>query len=368
MKIISITTLLLMAIISSTIANDDVTTCKKCHPIISSEFDNSMHKDTTIFGDKVHKAVWDKHPNKAEDKYTCAKCHTPNSDDKHAGITCLSCHTITDVSKHAKSNTNTYEKRPKTLYSAQKGMEDKKVVYKEISSWLGMIKTKVGSPYHDIDYTNKNYYNANMCMGCHSHKQNSHEFNICTLDDDGAKNSETNCISCHMPKVAGTATTIRKSATHAFHGFAGVNKSPELLKKYIELDFKKAAAGFSISIENMAPHDMLTHPLRVLELRVTIKRAGKSIELPSHQFARIIGDAGKPTMPWLATEVVKNNMIKANETRTVTFDTKLENGDSVEATLGYHIVNPESAKPLGLENEKELIEFKILKSKYFTVN
>jgi len=368
MKIISITALLLMTIISSSIANDNVTTCKKCHPIISSEFDNSMHKDTTIFGDKVHKAVWDKHPNKAKDKYTCAKCHTPNSDDKHAGITCLSCHTITNVTKHAKSNTNTYEKKSKTFYSAQKGMEDKKIVYKETSSWLGMVTTVEGSPYHDIDYRNKNFYNSNVCMGCHSHKQNGHKFNVCELDDKTIENAKTDCITCHMPKVAGTATTIRKSNTHAFHGFAGANRSSELLKDYIGIGFKKATGNFSISIKNMAPHDMLTHPLRVLELKVTIKRADKSIELPSHKFARIIGNNGKPTMPWLATEVVKNSMIKANETRDITFDTKLESGDSIEVILGYHIVNPKAAKPLGLENEKDLTEFKVLKNKYFTID
>ena len=357
-----------MAIISSTIANDDVTTCKKCHPIISSEFDNSMHKDTTTFGDKVHKAVWDKHPNKAEDKYTCAKCHTPNSDDKHAGITCLSCHTITDVSKHAKSNTNTYEKRPKTLYSAQKGMEDKKVVYKETSSWLGMVKTKVGSPYHNIDYRNKNYYNGNVCMGCHSHKQNSHKFNVCAIDNKGASDTKENCITCHMPKVYGTATTIRKSDTHAFHGFAGANRSSNLLKKYINIDYQKSSSGFTISVENMAPHDMFTHPLRVLELLVTIKRDGKSIELSSHKFARIIGDSGKPSMPWLATEVVKNNMIKAKEKRAIKYNTKLKQGDSIEVILGYHIVNPKAAKPLGLGNEKDLTELKVLKSKYFSID
>jgi len=70
-------------------------------------------------------------------------------------------------------------------------------------------------------------------------------------------------------------------------------------------------------------------------------------------------------MPWLATQIIKDNMIKANEKRVISFDTKLQKGDEIEAILGYYIVNPKAVKKLGLENEKELSTFIPLKDVYF---
>lgn len=53
-------------------------TCKGCHPIIYAEFNQSAHRKSSIYEDKIHKAIWDIHPNKAKNKYTCNECHTPS--------------------------------------------------------------------------------------------------------------------------------------------------------------------------------------------------------------------------------------------------------------------------------------------------
>jgi hypothetical protein len=362
-------TLALMALLSIELSANNLNTCKSCHPTIYNEFQQSYHKKSTIKEDKVHKAIWDKHPAKAKGNYKCAKCHTPeeSKDTAHAGVTCISCHTIMDVEKHAKSNKNIYETKDKTLYSAQKGMEDKKVIYKEKSSWFGLVKETTGSPYHDIDYRNKKFYTGEMCMGCHSHKQNANKFNVCTTDLAGAKNKESNCITCHMPQVEGSSTTIRESKTHAFHGFAGVRNAPELLAKHVEFNYNKSSSGFEIIVHNKAPHNLLIHPLRVVRLKTILKRDGKSEELKTYTFVKVIGTEGKASMPWLATEVVKDNMIKGDEKRVVKFDKILKSGDEIEAILGYHIVNSKAVKKLGLEDEKELSKFITLKSSYFKV-
>jgi len=357
----------LLAIFAIELSATDLNTCKGCHPIISSEFQDSFHKKSTIYEDKVHKAIWDKHPAKAKGQYKCAKCHTPNKNDMHTGITCVNCHTITDVKEHTRVNENIYETKDKTLYSAQKGMEDKKVIYHEKSSMFGLIKKTTGSPYHDIDYTNKNFYTGKMCMGCHSHKQNSHKFTVCETGTEGAKDTEQNCITCHMPQVKGSATNIRESKTHAFHGFAGVRNAPELLSKYIDINYTKTDSGFNIIVHNKAPHNLLTHPLRVVALKTTIKRDGKIQELKTFKFMKIIGTEGKPSMPWLATEVIKDNMIKDNEKRILSFDNKLQSGDEIETILGYFIVNPKAVKKLGLEKDKELTKFTHIKNGYFKI-
>jgi len=356
----------LITLLSIQLFADDISTCKSCHPTIYNEFQQSFHKKSSINEDKVHKAIWDKHPAKAKGKYKCAKCHTPNN-TVHEGMTCISCHTITDVKSHPKSNENVYEKKPKTFYSAEKGMEGKKIVYQEKSSWFGIVKETTGSPYHDIDYRNENYYTGKICMGCHSHKQNGKGFNVCEIDMSGAESKESNCITCHMPKIAGSATTIRESKTHAFHGFAGVRNAPERLSKYVDIGYKKLENGFEISVTNNSPHPLLTHPLRVVKLKTTLKRDGKVQELKTHTFVKVIGTEEKPSMPWLATQIVKDNMLKAKESRVIPFDTKLQAGDEIEVVLGYHIVNPKVAPKLGLESEKELTKFTTLKSSYFQV-
>jgi hypothetical protein len=347
-------------------ATDDASTCKGCHPIIYNEFQQSFHKKSSIKDDKVHAAVWDKHPAKAKGKYKCAKCHTPNN-SSHEGMTCVTCHTITGIESHPKANKNIYETKPKTLYSAEKGMEDKKIVYQEKSSWFGLVKETTGSPYHDIDYTNENYYTGKVCMGCHSHKKNAHDFDVCKTDIAGSENKESNCITCHMPKVSGSSTSIRQSKTHAFHGFAGARNNPEMLSKHVNIDFKQESEGFSITVENKAPHNLLTHPLRVVQLKTTLKRHGEAKALKTETFIKAIGTDNKPSMPWLATQVVKDNMLKANEKRVVTFKEEIKSGDEIETILGFYIVNPKAAPKLDLEKEKELTSFTVLKHSYFKV-
>jgi DNA-directed RNA polymerase subunit RPC12/RpoP len=361
--------LYILALSSLLFANNaDTASCKKCHPTIVSEFQSSMHKKSSIHDDKIHKAVWDKHPAKAKGKYKCAKCHTPNStkSTEHEGITCLSCHTIMDVQKHEKANKNIYSGKKKAFYSAEAGRESEKVVYKTTTSWWGN-KTTIGSAYHDLDYTNNIYYTGEICMGCHSHKQNSHSFNVCVTEDAGAKDKKSNCITCHMPKVEGTATTVRISKKHTFHGFAGARVESRMLSKYVDINFAKNSNGFDITINNNAPHALLTHPLRVVQLKTTITRNSKAIALKTHTFVKLIGTKGKPSMPWVATEVVKDTMIKANEKRVIKYEDALQSGDKVEVTLGFYVVNPKALKKLNLDGDKEISKFTILKTKNFNI-
>ncbi|OHE00596.1 MAG: hypothetical protein A3G74_00825, partial [Sulfurimonas sp. RIFCSPLOWO2_12_FULL_34_6] len=361
--------ILAVALPSLLFAKSEMDTCMKCHPSIVEEFKGSMHKNSSFYDDEIHKAVWEKHPLHEKGDYKCSKCHAPssqNEDSVKEGISCSTCHTIKSVEQHAKSNSNVYEKDSKTFYSAEEGRESEKVVYKQKTSMFGMNKTTVGSPYHDIDYTNENFYTAEVCMGCHSHKQNSHEFTICETDKEGAKDKKQNCITCHMPKVLGSATTIRQSEKHAFHGFAGARKHPEMLSQYVEIELEKKADGFNVIVENKASHNLLTHPLRVVELRVNLIRDGKTTALKTEKFMKIIGRDKEPSMPWIANEVLVDSMIKKQEKRSVGYDNLLTSGDKIEVQLGYYVVNPKALKKLSLEGNEEAEKFTTLKYKYFT--
>lgn len=311
------TLLYILALSSALFANvhlgADQASCVECHQTITKEFESSMHKNSSIYADKVHNAVWNKHPLKAKGNYKCAKCHTPNATTKEQqkqGIRCIECHTIKSLTSSDKKNLNN---------SSQ-----------------------------------------NMCMSCHAINKNAHNFELCRTDGFEEKNTKQNCITCHMPKVG-------DKEQHTFHGFAGARKHPQMLSKYVTLGIAKDATGFEISVKNEAPHTLLTHPLRVVQLRATLTRDSKKTKLKTHTFVRIIGRDGKPSMPWAANQIVKDNMIKGKEKRTIRFDEKLQSGDKIKVSLGFFVVNPKAIKKLNLENEKELKKFTILKSQFFYV-
>jgi predicted nucleic acid-binding Zn-ribbon protein len=356
--------LLLITLSTQSYATLENTTCQRCHPVIYAEYQNSMHAKASIFKDPVHKAVWDKHPAKKKGKYKCAKCHTPSDKQLMAGestlvknevqqtepISCQLCHKIESVEKHTKTNKNIISTEEKTFFSADKELRGQKIVFKEESHLLGLLKTKTGSPYHDIDYSNENFYNGNMCMGCHSHKQNSQGFAVCDMEVKQGDSKET-CISCHMPQVKGSLANQKESATHAFHGHSIHAVTPTTLSKYIKLTVDTNEHGFIINIKNEATHTLFSQPLRLNQLRVSIEREGKVTPLETESFLKVIGKDGKPAMPWLANEVLKDTLIKALETRKVSYSTVLKKDDVVLLEFGYYLVNPKAAKKLGITDE-----------------
>jgi len=362
--------------------------CQKCHPVIYKEHASSMHSNASIFNDPIHKAVWDRHPLKKKKKYACAKCHTPNDKELinrlkslqkatpqqnraqlKEGVSCVSCHNIQSIEKHEKSNKNIITKDKKTLFSArlsEKDIEDKKFEMKQ--SFFGLVTKKSGSPYHHIDFTNRLYYNGGVCLGCHSHKENAQHFKVCEMDvKEDSMSNEENCISCHMPKVAGSFTTLTESKTHRYHGFTGSIHKPKMLAKYVKIDFNREKDGFTITLFNKANHALLLHPLRVGELRVVIIHNGKKVSLEPKKFMRVIGKENHPSAPWLANEVVKDTQIQAKEKRVVHYNKELQSGDRVIVTLGHYIITQEAAKKLGLEENRELTKFKVLKEESFSV-
>jgi hypothetical protein len=318
------------------------------------------------------------HPAKKKGNYKCAKCHTPSDHDLLAGkhplkenpiqidepVSCQTCHTIKSVEEHTKANKNIYTNTPKYFYSADKTRKGQKVIFKEETSFFGMLKTTVGSPYHDIDYSNKNYYNGKACLGCHDHKQNAKGFAVCDMEIKQGDSKET-CISCHMPQVKGALANQKHTPTHAFHG-ATIHHKPVDLSKYVKLSLAKGSNGFTITIKNEATHTLFPQPLRLSQLKVSIEKDGKETALPPVNFQRVIGTEGKPAMPWLATEVIKDNAIKALETREIPFDTALHKGEVVVVQFGYYIANPKAAQKLGI-TQKEATDFIILKEQRFPV-
>jgi len=339
------------------------TLCKTCHPTIYNEYKGSMHFKSTLERNPLHKAIWDKHPLKASNSYKCAKCHNPKVEHKvQEGVDCISCHKIKDIQEHSRANQNIYEKKAKLFYSKDNKQRDKVVRYHKENSFFGLFTKTTGSPYHDIDYTNTNYYTGRVCMGCHSHLKNKAGLMLCQTPKEGASNEKQNCITCHMPQVLGSATTIKKTKTHAYHGFLGAYNKPSLLAKYIDLDVTKKDNKLIITLTNNSPHPLFTHPMRVVRLHIALKDKNKTVLNKNIDFARVLGKDNKVSSPALATTVLKDTMLKAHEKRVITLEApKFTKG---EAIVGYFKVTSKVAQKLNIK-DKDLTEFVELKKMEF---
>jgi hypothetical protein len=344
-----------------------------------------MHKNGSVFNDPVHRAVWEKHPLKKKGRYTCAVCHSPadadlidalennmtalpekNFVERNEPIGCATCHRIESVKDGYRHYTNEYASKAKYYFAAREGdTDEKKVEFGETYGLFGLMTGTKGSPFHTIDYTNKNYYDGTVCLGCHNHKRNKHGFSVCDMERNETQGrKKKNCISCHMPKTKGSVSTLTHTESHAFHGFAGVHTRPDLLAEHIELSAQPQDKQLRVTIKNKADHKLFAHPLRLGELRVDIERDGKHIALEPIRFHTKIGSNGKPAPPWEAKEVVAARQIGANEAKESFFDVEIRKGDIVTVTLGYRIVDPVTAKKLNIK-DKSLTKFRILKSRRF---
>ena len=272
--------------------------CKKCHPIIYEEYYKSSHRNASVYNNPVHKAMWEAHP-KDERGYTCAKCHSPsdikalnsgklerNDAQINEPISCVYCHTIKDIKEQDPSNTNVTTGKNREFYTAEKGKKGK-AEYEIRSSWFGLVSEPKSSPYHKIDYDNENYYSGNVCMGCHSHTNNEHGFDISMLDaviDEKDKNS---CITCHMPQVVGTKVTINETKTHAYHGIAGIYHDSKKMGEYIDLKLSKDKDGFAITVVNRSNHALFGQAFRQGVLKAELRRGGRIIKLDPFIFERV---------------------------------------------------------------------------------
>ena len=366
--------LLLVLFLTNTLLANESKICQKCHPLIYDEYTQSSHKNASIYNNPIHKAMWDKYP-KNEEGYTCAKCHTPsdlkalqsgelskNSIQTDEAISCIYCHLIKTIDEGDKSNTNVLSTKHREFYTAQKGKKGK-AEFKTVTSWFGLVKESRSSPFHKIDYSNENYYTGNVCMGCHSHTNNEHSFDISMLDAMIDKKDKNTCITCHMPQVPGTKVTLLNTKTHAYHGIAGIYHNTKSMGNYIDFKIIKNSSGFSVNVINKSNHALFGQAYRQGILKAEIIRDGKTIELKPFIFERILAKDGQEVMPWDADSTLKDTLIYAK--RDVSFSKVLQKGDTLRLVLGVKRISKLGMEKLGLKDTNDISTFKILKIQKF---
>ena len=366
---------ILLFIASSTFANESKV-CQKCHPTIYKEYFESSHRKASTINNPIHKALWDKHP-KTTEGYTCAKCHSPsdlkslndgilenNKIQREEPISCVYCHSIKSIEEGELSNSNVLTDKKREFFTAEDSKKGKsKASYETKTSWFGLVKESRNSPYHKIEYNNENFYNGNVCMGCHSHVNNEHSFDITMLDAVIDENDKNNCVTCHMPQIAGTKATINETKTHAFHGIAGIYHMNKEMGKYIEFKIDKKESGFSVKVLNKSNHALFGQSFREGVLDIEIIRDSKSLILEPFIFTRILGKNGKEVMPWEANETLKDTLVYAK--KDIIYSKNIQSGDTLKLTLSVRRISNVKAKELGLD-DKQLTKKRILKAQSFS--
>ncbi len=332
----------------------DSKTCQECHEDIHYEHMKSMHSKSSIFSDEVH----DKVKNAVnKNKYGCALCHMPSTKNLSAmirgmeqpdsnkvrqtdGVSCMYCHQIRKLHYGKIYNINFVNSNdgPKpTMYGYLKNAED--------------------SDEHYVQ-TNDMYENSEVCMGCHSHKQNSKSFEVCNTKDEFDKTSD--CIGCHMPKAAGGNEKFNKKGRdeYATHNFLGVH-SAEMIKKAVKLELSYDKETIELVITNKMGHAIITHPMRLKFAKTVVKRGPKVIwsnfdkspvEDKEATFIIVFKDTlDQPSMPHHAIGYKLNRNLKANQSKTIHYKVDgLQKGDEITTTWISYIVNPKIAKKLKL--------------------
>jgi len=329
-------------------------TCKECHEDIHYEHMKSMHSKSSIFTDEVHAKV-KMAVNK--EKYSCALCHMPSTKNLSAmirgyeqpdpdkirqsdGVSCMYCHQIRKLHYGKTYNINFVNSAngPKpTMYGNLKNSED--------------------SDKHYVE-TNKMYETSEVCMGCHSHKQNAKEFEVCNTKNEYDKASD--CIGCHMPKAAGAVEKFNKKARdeYATHEFLGIH-SDKMVKKAVKLELSYENGVIELTISNKMGHSIITHPMRLKFAKTVVKRGNSVIwsnfdksPIEDKEATFIIvfkDDKDKATMPHKAIGYKLNRNLKAMQSKTIKYKVDdLQKGDEITTTWVSYVVNPKIAKKLKL--------------------
>ena len=341
--------------------------CSACHPTISEEFEKSQHNIATVFRDPIHAAVYESHPTKAKDVYVCGACHTPTADNltallaanngvipdqknetQNEAISCAFCHRITDVSTGTARDTSIVSTEPKVYFTQKDNPEE--------------------VPFHGLK-TNKDIFkDGKMCLGCHAHKANKNEFQVC-ITDINPKAEKKNCIECHMHKVEGAPSIMSEAKEHTFHGFPGIHGDLTNLSQYVGVDIiiKDDKKSFTVTVDHGAPHSSLLNPLRFSQLVVSIQRADKVIKLEPINLFKMIGSKGKMGPPWLATEIIQDTRIPANTKKSYPYTHEVKSGDIITAKFGYYLVPPNMLERFKLQDNEEASKFRVISTKEFTV-
>lgn len=346
--------------------------CGQCHSTIYEEWKGSMHAQSTALNDPIHGFMYRKVmgdpqqeglTNKKGKYPVCLQCHAPNAaiqkktklDAKPAfneGVNCIACHTITGF-KGIEGEDGKLRLGVAAYDISQTSLQAPSGKEYSTSPEADGANSK---PFHPYPMTGKHgtlFKTSDMCMGCHSKRNNEHGIPVCATGDEiKASNSSVSCQSCHMPIVDGRAS-------HAMLG--GHDKT--MVKRGVALQLAVEESGdklqAKVTMTNLLPHNYPTGaPFRNVYLQLTAHNdKGEEIwkNFETHPLkddkqgilVYVLGDGeGNPTGAPTAKEVLSDSRLKPHEERELEYEIPAEGVVNVRAELLYNLMLPEMIKHL----------------------
>jgi len=329
--------------------------CGKCHKEIYQQWKNSKHAFSTPEKNPLFAKIYEKSQKDTdgETKLYCIRCHAPvtmiNGDfdlkEKitNEGVTCDVCHTLVELSDNPKNWPNIY--KPGKI---------KRGVFRDSKSSV-----------HKNSYS-KLLATSAICSGCHGDMldipgtRSCGNLTICDTDFEWKSTSFAgkgeDCKSCHMKAYKGKTAKGGPIRERIFrHDFPGAY-SPEMLKKSVKLNLEaKEFEGemvLSLGVKNQgAAHLVPTGPpARMAFIKVSAFNKKGEItwsnfkknpvaEDPYGVFHIVFADVTgkKPSMPWLASKIVKDTRLRPGELRKLVYKFSAKDVEQVEAKLFYRL-------------------------------
>jgi len=358
--------------------------CKQCHEEIYNQWDGSMHANSSALKDPIHGAFYKNvmgDPKKEDlrdkkGKYpVCLKCHAPVAalDKKTdlsakpaygAGIGCTTCHSFKSFKGLDKPDgkpaygIDAYEMDTASLYGPS-GISYTTDRTPEGAKW----PTPVHHPVPIEGNKTALFKSNDACMGCHEKRSNFHGTPLCrTGDEYRSSKNFVSCQACHMaivtvPKMKDGKVVPGETVSIPDHSMAGGHDG-KMITRGIALSMDTQREGDTlkakITVRNRLPHAYPTGaPFRNFFIRVaTYDKDGKLLwknykvhpikDDPKAAFWYTLGDeAGKPTLPPKATQVLQDSRLKPNEERTLEYDIPIGSGTAiVRAEALYDLLLP----------------------------
>jgi predicted RecA/RadA family phage recombinase len=363
----------------------DPKSCKQCHEEIFQQWTGSMHANSSALKDPLHGAFYKnvigdptaEGVRTKDGKFpVCLKCHAPvaalekktklDAEEAYAnGISCVTCHSF----KSFKGSDNPKTGKPR--YGIDAYEIDTATLHGPSGTTYTTERVEEGaawpSPTHHpipLQGNNSALFKSNdACMGCHEKRANSHGVPLCRTGNEyrDAKNF-VSCQACHMsvvtvPKIKDGQVVAGEFVTVADHSMAGGHDA-KMVERGLAMDMQtsqgKDGINARITLRNRLPHSYPTGaPFRNLYLKVAVyDAAGKELwknykvhpikDDPKAAFWYTLGDdAGKPTSPPMAKQVISDTRLKPNEERLLEYDIpKLEGASILRAEALYDLLLP----------------------------
>ncbi|MGD2118487.1 MAG: cytochrome c family protein [Chromatiales bacterium] len=367
--------------------------CKQCHEEIYNQWSSSMHAMSSALKDPIHGAFYKnvmgdpkEEGLRKKGKYpVCLKCHAPVAamekktklDAKAAyagGIGCTTCHSFKSF-----KGTDTADGKP--LYGVDAYEIDSTSLHGPGGNTYTTERTaedaKWPTPiHHPQPMTGNNtllFKSNDACMGCHEKRKNFHGTPLCRTGNEyrDTKNF-VSCQACHMsivtvPKMDKGQVVPGEYVSIPDHSMSGGHDG-KMITRGIALDMQTSKSDgkvkATITVRNRLPHAYPTGaPFRNFFIKVAAyDKDGKElwknyqkhpiVDDPQAAFWYTLGDeAGKPTLPPKATQILADTRLKPNEVRSLVYE--------IPVTLDTAIIRAEALYDLLLPPIKAKMQGKL---------